>query len=155
MNLIAIDPSVANAGVACFVNDKLVYAKILKPKGEKHERWRWLADQVYSISLEHSARELAVEMPFYYPQAQNRKGDANDLIVLGAVVGAVLGITKLPAALYYPADWKRQLPKEIVRVRVEARLSKEELALIDQTTTRLDHWEAVGIGLHHMKRFLS
>jgi hypothetical protein len=104
--------------------------------------------------------ELIIELPQVYRsghQVGRKSGtNPNDLIELAAVVGAIQACLGLPTTVYLPAEWKGQVPKEIVHERARKRLSSEEIVAIEQELPRagLAHnvWDAVAMVLFHHHR---
>lgn len=95
----------------------------------------------------------AIEMMQVY--ARKRKVDPNDLIDVSIIVGALAGACKGDLTLYKPAQWKGQAPKSATKARCQAELSHPELAKVALPRARgLQHnvWDAVGIGLRHLKK---
>lgn len=101
-------------------------------------------------------RSLAIEKMKIYPGPQ-QKGDQNDLIDLSYIAG---GVHMLPTArraervtLVHPHSWKGQVPKNVMKERIERSLTELEVKLVHatlQTTPeglRHNGWDAVGIGL--------
>jgi len=103
------------------------------------------------VGYEGTVTTVVLERPQVY---QKSPGDPNDLIDLALVDGALLGL--FPAAravLYKPAEWKKQLPKEITSARARAALEAAgSLSRVVLPTKSLQHnvWDAVGIGLYHL-----
>jgi Holliday junction resolvasome RuvABC endonuclease subunit len=151
-DLLSIDPSTHACGFALWEEGKLVQAHLLKVKGDDQiDRWR----AVGKHCLQFSVKEIAIEYPQVYPQRSNQKGDPNDLIKLGSCVGAIaMALSHVKVSLYLPHEWKGNLPKEIVTLRVKKRLTTAEYENISMPAKSLAHnvFEAVGIGLHHQKR---
>lgn len=120
---------------------------------------RWVEDLSMGERFFREA-DLAIELPQVYRgshQAAGKHGtNQNDLIDLAAVVGAVTASLRRPARVYLPAEWKGQVPKEIVHERARARLSPTELEVIQRGAPRasLAHnmWDAVSIFLKHVGR---
>lgn len=92
---------------------------------------------------------FVVELPQVYVGAR-QKGDQNDLIQLAAVVGALcMAFEGVPQRVYLPAEWKRQVPKNIMNERALARLEPPEAENITSRRKSLRHnvLDAVAIGL--------
>ena len=120
---------------------------------------RWVEDLPMGKRFFREA-DLAIELPQVYRSSHQavdkHKVNPNDLIDLAAVVGAVTASFRRPTRVYLPAEWKGQVPKEIVHERARARLSADELAVIERGAPRasLAHnmWDAVSIFLKHSGR---
>lgn len=93
--------------------------------------------------------KLIIELPQTYG-GRAARGDANDLIILGAVAGAIQSGIDRPTIYVRPREWKGQAPKEVIQARLEQALTPKELKIIRQCGARpsLMHnvWDAVGIG---------
>lgn len=156
MTLFAVDPGVHHCGVAHFNDGRLVWAGLVRnPRRVDEDEaggWRAMAQEVL-WGQNVTPDVLAIEIPKVY-QGAKQKGDPADLLALASVVGAVAGIAKCYVALYRPHEWKRQLDKNAVRVRVLKRLSDSERLAIQHAGAK-DHntYDAIGIGLKHLGRF--
>ena len=148
--LVAVDPGVKLAGVAIFDDTQLMAAYLVR--GEH------VFDTVQLVRTSllgkwRSNIELAIEKPQVYVQSK-QKGDPNDLIDLAIMVGALA--YQFPSkTLYYPRQWKGQVPKDIMVARVKTKLSADEMKRVGLPRAQSLHhniWDAVGIGLHHRRR---
>jgi hypothetical protein len=108
--------------------------------------WRWALGEVRDCSDIHLAIE---EM-----QADGRTSGAviSDILHLNMVVGAVAAQVGLPerVSAYTPFAWKRNLPKDVARKRVESRLLEVERGRLPKRMSH-DAWDAVCIGAAHFK----
>lgn len=123
-------------------------------KAERSACWNAMVGSVRDFVGDRSLVRLVVELPQVYVQAR-QKGDPNDLIQLAAVVGGLCeAFRRVPQRVYLPAEWKGQVPKEIIHARVKARLSNEELGRIICRKKALMHnvLDAVGIGTEFLGR---
>jgi hypothetical protein len=145
------------AGVAAWQNRILQGAWLVRGDG-----WRDTAQKVhYRLQcnfldplLDHTT--IAIEKPQVYTQSK-LKGDPNDLITLALMAGATCAVLgkKTQVAEYLPRQWKGQVPKEIMANRIAGKLSQTEHGVIEMPRAksyRHNVWDAVGIGLHHLKR---
>lgn len=151
--MVSYDPGAKAAGIALWEGGELCGAFLARGQ-------RWLdTAQVAVIQLAahlpdlSMVQEIATEIPQVYTQ-HKLKGDPNDLITLAMNVGAFVAAFGAEVTEYRPHEWKKQVPKEILTKRTQARLSIEELSRIDKAPKSLMHnvYDAVGIGLHHLKR---
>lgn len=166
--LLTIDPGKRGCGCAMWYRGVLRAAGYVAPK----ERATTLAGAVESMAraveawaLELTRGEirqgrLVIELPQTYGGRAD-KGDANTLIALGCVVGAVMGALGCPSHLVVPHGWKKTLPKEnsegvnLVEERSRAALLPSERALVQLPRAKgLTHnvWDGIGIGLHSLGR---
>lgn len=145
--LVSVDPGVNCLGVAMWYESELIVAGIYT-ESELRDQHPLFAD-------------LAIELPQVY-RPSLMKGRASDLINLAVVVGRVEAMFKQgEVTKYLPKQWKGQIPKPkrkgqsyAVAERCKARLTWEELQQINFTSRwrqDLDIWDAIGIGLRHLK----
>jgi hypothetical protein len=154
--LISLDPGVRMAGVAVFEDDELSSAWLARGKD-----WQLTAFAAFSEIEQRYPKEvwsqayLAIEIPQIYTP-QYLKGDPNDLVAVTLMVGCFVGFMG-PCVLvsrYYPRQWKGQVPKKIMNERIQYELTEEEWGRVELPAESYRHnvWDAVGIGLHHLKR---
>jgi hypothetical protein len=154
--LVAIDPGLRGCGVALFRGGLLEQAAYVESHSTGQRSIAWLA-MVAAVREFLGARPVArlvVELPQVYIQAKS-KGDPNDLIHLAAVVGGLcVAFDTSPQQIYLPAEWKGQVPKEIVHARAQQRLSDEERSRVSCRRKSLLHNvnDAVSIGLKFLGR---
>lgn len=158
--MISIDPSIRAMGWADFLDDKVVYCGLVRSKAKLPEDA--VRDQLSMFIKQcHSyPKKLVIELPQVY-DPKKWKGDPNDLIWVSVLCGALIGhFSKADTLIYRPAQWKGQLPKEVVQMRVEETLSQEEIDLVLWTMNyhkypnylRHNIWEAIGLGLVALNR---
>jgi hypothetical protein len=110
-----------------------------------------VASAVWAPLLDAGADVVVIEGQAIYPRSPV---DPNDVLQVSGVAG---GLASIAAALgatvvgLQPADWKGQAPKRVIQARSRARLSPAELARVRRGTT-LDGWDAIGVGLHYLRR---
>ena len=136
--ILSLDPGVHVAGFALWHNYRLFQAGLLRDE-----------EKITNQEL----TEIVVELPQVYRRG---KGDSNDLIALafaaGLIVGELRGYAKI--IKYSPATWKGQVPKTIMIERIKQGLSDKEHDRVNLPTAKsLAHnvWDAVGIGLYHLR----
>ncbi len=153
--MISIDPGVKTAGVACWEDDELISAWL-----SKGETWDRTAFNVLCCLEDHFPKEIilsahaVIERPQVYRE-EFLKGDPNDLITLALMVGATAGYLINEPTLYYPREWKGQVPKDTMIERIKGKLSEEEYRRVDLPRAKSLHhniWDAVGIGLYQLGR---
>lgn len=164
MNILAIDPGLAitgGTGYALFHGTPagLVTAGLARPFAEK------LEGRIREISLEVQRRcapwgerdEVVIEKMKVYEFAK-QKGAQGDIVDLAHLGGALTALARR-SRLVEPASWKGQVPKDVVKGLVEARLSAEELATLEAClagiapSKRHNVYDAAGIGLWHLRRW--
>lgn len=154
---LSVDPGLHACGVAVWDEQhQLVWAGYVKNTsgGDFHA-------MVTAVRVANryttGATKLVIELPQVYVRTRS-KGDPNDLISLAVLVGAFVGqfggTVPFGYKLYKPQEWKGQVPKEIMSVRIAKRLTDEERSKVVLPAAGLAHnvWDAVGLGLHHAGR---
>lgn len=155
--LYAIDPG-KNCGIAVFRDKELITASLISVKGsaDKPSTWSEMARLVIWKVDPPAGDELAIEFPQVYRGAKS-KSDPKDLLHLSAMVGAVshaMASRHVRVTLYQPHEWKGQLDKDQVMQRVNERLGYSEAGRIVPAGAKTHNvFEAIGIGLKHLKRF--
>jgi len=161
--VIAIDPGVHGCGVAFLINGKLKAAYYVPTNTESLIR----DDMIDLHEVKATEACFILEKPQIY-KTRLLKGDPNDLIDVAVAGGEMLGRLydivvwhvsreRITVEKIVPAVWKKQLPKEVVQERVKPKLTPQELAcVVKPKPASLMHnvWDAVGIGLWGVKRFV-
>lgn len=157
--ILSIDPGLSltgGTGYALF-SPSLIGCGLVTPREER------LEDRIAEISAEilrraqHELSEIVIEKMKVYPFAK-QKGSQGDLIDLAHLGGRLLGLGHR-ATLVEPSTWKGQVPKDVVKGLVEHRLTPAELETLDaglasvSAGKRHNVYDAVGIGLWHLKRW--
>lgn len=100
------------------------------------------------------------ELPQVYQGGKSRS-DPDDLIRLAYALGITVGVYEKYAekiVLLKPNEWKGQVPKDIMKQRIDALLSPTEKAVIDEARWKVppkkmhNIYDAVGINLHYTGR---
>jgi hypothetical protein len=150
--IVSIDPGTHEAGVAQWKDARLQTAYLVRVTSD--ESWLWLANKVAQSCFHLPVSAIVLERPQVYVRSR-AKGDPNDLITLALAAGAIAGQFNVQVIEYRPAEWKGQVPKEIMIDRIRETLDADERAAVELPNARsLAHnvWDAVGIGLHHFRR---
>ena len=148
--MVSYDPGVKVAGVALWEASELRTAFLARGDG-------WLSTAhaaLRGMPWYPEITEIAIEIPQVYVQSR-LKGDPNDLITVALNAGAFCSqFPNITPTEYRPHEWKKQVPKAILAKRTQTRLSIDELNCIEQAPKALMHnvFDAIGIGLHHLKR---
>lgn len=156
--LIAIDPGLRGCGVARFGSADLVrplmeaqYVRNPLAFGNGPSAWAVMAGEI--VRRFQRPDVLVLERPRVYPGVRNE--DPNDLLELAGILGAIAAhwesVPEL--AVYYPAEWKGQVPKKVMTQRILKHLRPGESDRI-VTAGAKDHntIDAVGLGLFHLGR---
>lgn len=167
--LLSVDPGLRRCGCALWHDGELHAAALVEPpKGAES-----LGDLVDAMSCAVTGWRLLrmpeencdddvdviVEIPQTYG-GRAARGDANDLISVAAVAGAVGG------ELVRPREWKGSVPKPktrkeyltkgyVVETRARQKLTsveQEKVIVPNAWKTKMDVWDAVGIGLWKLGR---
>lgn len=150
--ILFFDPGAKAAGCAVFGEDRKLAAAYLARGKDWHE-----TALAASSGLPDRVCEVVIERPQIY-QGRKQKGDPNDLITLAEQAGYVAALATLKRPREYkPAEWKKQLPKEIVEERVKKRLSAREKTRVQWPRAKSLHhniWDAIGLGLVHYGRLV-
>lgn len=177
--LLNVDPGLRKCGAALWHEGELLSARLLESEPDSDDMHALVQAMTYAVctwtmlevlggfalSLLSSHLHLVCEYPRTYGGRSNR-GDANDLISVALVAGAILGRLACPSRLMLPEDWKGGIPKPQTKAeylrdgypveeRTKAKLSPAELARVEwprDWKKRLDVADALGIGLWALKR---
>lgn len=155
----SIDPGLRACGVAIWEDGHLKRAALVRGDYQS----KLLAESAMAMSRVvreylHDYYSIVIELPQTY-RGRAEKGDANTLIELGVVCGAISAVNG-SVIFVRPHDWKGTIPKKnkegvnVVRERVREELSEIELARVQLPSRSLEHnvYDAIGIGLWHLKR---
>lgn len=142
----AIDPGKKHSAVAVFLDGELVGA------------WFASGDTV-NMAAERLGR-VVMEQPVAYNGPRRENVDPNDLIEITAAGMAVAARLCRPGEkiqTIQPQAWKGQVPKPVTKKRIEGKLTLGERmrlgkCLQEARGERHNVWDAVGIGLHALKR---
>ena len=154
MLLVAIDPSITDAGIALFKDSELQWARGVHcktTKDPKETRYKVMSDSIKGALNGLVPDVLVLEFPEIYPRCKARP---NDLMQLAGLVGYLAGT--IPAGkviTYLPKQWKRQIKKEVCVRMIQGKLTAEERARVTDGG-KTDAWDACGLGLTYLKRFL-
>jgi hypothetical protein len=154
--LLAIDPGLRGCGVALFRDGELEQAVYVEGHNHAQRAACWLAmvGAVDDFVGRRTVGQLVLELPQVYTAAKS-KGDNNDLIQLAAVCGGLSHTFRTAEQrVYLPAEWKGQVPKEIVHARIMTRLKPHEKAAISCRKQSLLHnvLDGTGLGLKFLDR---
>lgn len=179
--LLAIDSSIASAGVALFCGGALVAADAVRcapREGESSaERCLRMSELICDWAARQKARPrfLVVEWPQIYQRSHLRKeqqgADPNDLVGMAGVASAVAAVLSLAAisrgerlevVSYKPGEWlggsalAKATTKKKARLSprarsIEKRLTSAELKIWSEVTSH-DAIDAVGLALHALGR---
>lgn len=175
--LLTIDPGKRHCGCALWQDGKLAYAKLVEANVGTDDLpsvafrmanavLEWANSKTNSFFMHIVGAQLVCEYPQTY-KGRAGKGDANDLIDLAVVVGAIQGTLDVPTTLVRPSEWKGSVPKPelkrdyvrdgyIIETRARAALTTDENTRVTWTPknwrTNMDIADAIGVGLVHLKR---
>lgn len=146
--ILTVDPGVRGCGVALWrPGGVLERAAYIEAGGETEPRGMAWAVEEWMGPCE--LRGLVIERPQTY-HGRAARGDANDLLDVALVVGALSTLSEARLTLVRPSEWKGQVPKRATRERCWERLTSAEIARIELPRSEKlawNVWDAVGIGL--------
>lgn len=166
--LLAVDVGKRACGCSLWEHGKLIGAKLVRARDQNI--------QTFSLAVEEMARAVClwtfgiistgydlnavIELPQTYG-GRAKHGDANVLIELAVVVGAIQRSINAPTSLIWPHEWKGSIPKKdkvsaenVIKNRALEKLSMMERVNIELPGKSLEHnvYDAIGIGLWALKR---
>lgn len=154
-HLVCFDPALRTTGVAIFLDGVLRDAYAVSPNVPRRGPSAWgpvaaaiWANGTYIVGPGDVA---VIEGQVVYPHT---KADPNDILQVSGVAGGLAALAVfhgLDVVHYDPAAWKGQAPKKVIAERSRSRLSAEEISRVRKGST-LDTWDAIGLGLFHLKR---
>lgn len=164
---VSIDPGLHGCGVAVFLDGLLAHAEYTGGLGGQIHTLLEPIEPVERLLFEVAGEgtwdrttapihTLIVEVPQVY-DTPKQKGRQVDVLRLYGVAIAIVAVARpfVRAALtLQPAEWKGQVPKDVMVERIKGRLSPDEMDVIDLPSSTVEHnlWDAVGIGLRHAGR---
>lgn len=157
--ILTIDPGLRGCGAALFYEKSLAHAfyvqnPIVRGGGYKAHANMARAVRLWADAATTDVRKVIIEFPRIYPHAAQQKGDPNDLLELTGVGGAIAALfSKADIESRFPAEWKGQVPKDVMVKRIQNALDISEKASVRSVGAK-DHntWDAVGIGLAYLGR---
>lgn len=174
MILLSIDPGLRGCGCALFDDGVLRAAAYVRGEGVPEDTLMlaratalgvecWIDERLPGWDESEAVNRLVLELPQTYG-GRAAKGDANDLLGLAAVDGAVAALFPLASVrTVLPHAWKGGVPKPksarakyVVQERVVTRLSAEEQERVVWPKAERLKWDvadAIGVGLHDLGRF--
>lgn len=151
--ILTIDPGVHGCGCALWystgVLERAAYVRPATAPRDIAATVRETAWAVENWVMGDELTRVVIEYPQTY-RGRAARGDANDLVQVALVAGALSVLTANPALLVLPAEWKGQAPKHATEARARKKLG--DLAarvLLPGRDKKLasNVWDAVGIGL--------
>jgi hypothetical protein len=153
--ILCIDPGSRKAGVALFETDGLLMTAWLA----EGKDWKDTADSVVDKLPINAARITVVVVEKMQIYNSTPLAHANDCVTLSLMAGRVTGLFSGwigdRTYAYYPHQWKGQVPKRIMIERIKKKLTPGETSRIKLPKAagkKLDVWDAVGIGLYHLRK---
>jgi len=154
--ILCVDPGAKKAGAALFESSGALVAAWLA----EGKDWRETADDVRLGMPVNSIRVLEVVIEHMQIYQDTPTAQANACILLSLMAGRVTGLFahSVPSHgnhAYLPKTWKGQTPKKIHIERIKEKLTKDEhkrVVLPKVQRGRNDVWDAVGIGLYHLRK---
>lgn len=151
---LAIDPGLQGTGWAVFYGVHPMRCGVIRVRKpvDFHARSSEIARELAEIAVESYIGQVYIEYPSFFDSARGhmvaRRGDLLKLCYLVGVISGRLGPTA--TELVPVAQWKGQLPKEVVESRIRKTLGN---SIVKRLGIRTHAWDAVGIGLYKHGRF--
>lgn len=157
--ILTIDPGLRGCGCAIWTSSgELVKAQFvsgLEDKVAGIERvvreMAWSVEEWTCRSPFEDVSQMVVERPQTY-RGRAARGDANDLLDVSLVVGALSVMSQCPLLLVRPSEWKGQTPKHATEARARKVVPLDRVDLTCGKTFASNVWDAVGIGLWYFRR---
>lgn len=132
--LVALDPGTHDAGVALFVDGRLVECALIRPKPDTpfevaRHVGMWVRRAIGNVSGPGRVNTLICEGQQVYPGP--RRENPNALFPLAQVVGGVMQVVDaFERRIVLPRQWTGGVPKEVRQRRFLATLDANETAII-------------------------
>lgn len=150
--ILCIDLGLWKLGLAYYSQEgELLEAKTIKREDSPQSR-RGAPAWVAMSELPELPQEGAVVIESMQIDRRSRRA-SSDLLELSAIGGAILSLANdrgLTTFSYRPKVWKGNTPKDVSKARAKEALSTEELSRIADDNH--DTWDAIALGLFHLKR---
>lgn len=155
----AIDPSLRATGLVNFENGLLSDCHLIRTSSKDlGECLREIVSKTVGANSGVATMKVYCEFPQVYFGGKN-KVDANDLLKVAAVAGAMASDPLVSVTYVLPKEWKGTVSKEVCNARVLARLQPGEMEAYEEAAKKypksLHHniIDAIGIGLWAAGRF--
>ena len=150
MNTMSIDPSVRSCGWAVWKNKSLKDFGVMYAANTKEKDWQQSGEEIGNSlrdkAVKWKVEKVYCEFPAYF--GDNVAAHSGSLVKLSWMVGFLNGLfiaQNVSYELVRVNDWKGQLPKNIVQMRIARILPKNIIRRLN--SMRSDAYDAVGIGL--------
>lgn len=160
-DVLACDPGLNITGLAHFQNGYLVNVWRVGKTQEKSTKFdkilrnKQLLKNIKKEQMLPLFDVLVIEHQQIYNHYIKKEADPNDLLYCALMNGLIIQEFEHNALqAYLPADWKKQVPKQIHNLRVQKRLTPEEQLVLNNHKHGQDHniIDAVGLGLFFLGR---
>lgn len=161
MIIMSIDPSINNCGAAIFNDKKLIFNKLLVSynikvikKQEHKEKFDYICksesivEQIKMCMDDYNVDMLILEVPEYWKVGGYESRESGAMFKLTFLCGMICGI-KNNTITYTPSDWKKQLPKDVVNIRLRKYYPDVNIVSTDHNVV-----DAIGIGHFHIYKEL-
>lgn len=151
--ILCLDPGEKKAGVALFEDDGMLMRAWLATG----DCWHATADSIPRDLPVGAARvtTVVIEKMQVYKEMPIPPGVLIQLSLMGGRVTGLFSTWAGAPVEYLPKTWKKQVPKKIHHGRIKKALSKGELSRVELPKDKKkaeDVWDAVGIGLYHLRK---
>lgn len=148
--LISIDPSINNVGIAIWqLPNTLIMYQLLHPKidkrGNEYDKSLSILDQIKAWVKAYTVNRMILEVPAHWAVAGFEARETGSIAKLMLVVGMIYSMRHDldELKIVKPAEWKGQLPKEVM----ENRLRKDYASIgVDLAKLNPNVVDAIGIG---------
>lgn len=148
----AVDPSINYCGYAVYSGKKLISCGIIKTKtADKKETLKdfssktwYIVEELKKIKKKNEVEFVVLEIPEYWGASGYIARESGSIFKLVFLCGVICGSFK-GTITYTPSQWKKQLPKEVVRNRLVKAMPN-----VDFSKLRHDIVDAIGIGYFHV-----
>lgn len=152
-----VDPGLRGCGVAEFIGGGLYRAAYIPNPAREGTGYLVYGSMALAVHQWCSCdvKGIIIEHPRIYPQSSQQKGDPNDIVSVAAVGAAIAAVRDWHGVeSVYPANWKGQVPKDVMTERIRRSLAVEESVVIEPCAASLKHnvLDAIGMGLHKLNR---
>lgn len=151
--VMGIDPSINFLGCSVFKNDKPLTWQLLKPSKvamDEYVKCVELYNQVFDLVEQHVPDIIVLENPDHWAVAGFQARESGSIQKLTFLCGMLFTLGKVE--LVYPKKWKGQLPKHVVRNRLQPFFVGGKY-FTEKQWEELDHNVMDSLGLCHWKVF--
>jgi hypothetical protein len=132
---LSIDPSINNVGWALSKNKKLIKWGIIHPSKNKKETYlkkcRDVTDQIINLYDAQYPTQLVTEIPDHFGDSGYIARESGAILKLAFIAGMIYNISN-DVISYTPNQWKGQLPKHVMTMRLCKIAPYKDMKIIDR-----------------------